>query len=83
LRGPGVLALEPPAGPCWPGFLTTCLLAGASPRRGSKEARAPAHADEGSRQPFAVEPLMRRNLACRGPARGLLAPNADACPARD
>ncbi len=30
----------------------------------------PGIADEGSRQPFALEPLMRRNLACRRPARG-------------
>src|SRR5438552_15126326 len=27
--------------PCWVGLRTTCLLAGASPWRGSKEARAP------------------------------------------
>jgi hypothetical protein len=28
----------------------------------SRRLRTLAHADEGSRQPFAVEPLMRRNL---------------------
>jgi hypothetical protein len=42
LRGPGGLALLPPTGWLWPGFRTTCRLAGASPWRGSKEARAPA-----------------------------------------
>src|ERR1700733_15268237 len=45
----------------------------------TRATRGPA--DEGSRQPFAVEPLMR-NLACRRPVRGPLAPNVDACPAR-
>ena len=37
LRGPGGLVLDPPAGRLWPGFLTTCRLAGFSPWRGSKE----------------------------------------------
>jgi hypothetical protein len=68
----------------YPLRLTTASwrLASGVRRSGSFGARRPsAHADEGSRQPFAVEPLMRRNLACRRPARGPLAPNADVCPA--
>src|SRR5215472_7480411 len=37
---PRRLALEPPAGPLWPGFRTACGVAGVSPWRGSKEASA-------------------------------------------
>src|SRR5262249_27305018 len=47
LRGPGGLALDPPAGlVLGPGFRTTGRPAGASPWRGSLEAREPARSLE-------------------------------------